>query len=281
MRKFFYLTLNLVRIDIGFRGLIRLLLLNLLTALPIALVKSQNGKVFDWHLFFYIISVVTLIFMVSNILSQNAKIGDLLSPRSGRKWQMERKAALSGVIAKINDRLECNRLADTVLAKELLTDILDIIVLHIRDYRGAHNHQKNEVFANILVEQNSDLVVVVRDSLCDQSKYHRPVPVSYPKASLLCGRAIEAKRTLSICHLATEYKEAPPKPYKSILAVPLFSSKSKKPFGCLSVDCARSYFFQSFVEGAEENKMEDTLQPYLRLITMIFEKFNSNSYILS
>lgn len=105
--------------------------------------------------------------------------------------------------------------------------------------------------------------------------------IYYPKAALLCGRAIDTKQTLSIGHLGTEYRESPPKPYKSILAIPLFSSKENKIIGCLSIDCSRPFFFSSFSAGAAENKLENTLQPYLQLVTMTLEKFCGNDYLFS
>ena len=83
-----------------------------------------------------------------------------------------------------------------------------------------------------------------------------------------------AKKALSIGKLREEYPEGPQnKPYASILAIPLFNSDGESIFGCLSIDCSKPYFFQSFTPDEVENDMENSLQPYLQLITMVAECF--------
>lgn len=279
-KKHFYLLVNLVRIDIGIKGLLKLVILSTLPAVSIAFARSNGSTRFDYHLFWVSILVIAGFNTFSNWLSSNHKLHDYFSPRSGRKWQLERKAQLSGVIKSISLQLNGVVHIDSEKAKELLIKLLDIIVLHVKDYRGSHNANNIDVFANILIAEGDQLTVVVRDSNSSKAGYTRKAPESYPKASLLCGRAMVAKKTLSIGDLKTEYPESPPKPYKSILAVPLLSTASDI-YGCLSIDCSRSYFFQSFTCDTVENRLENTLMPYLKLITLVYEKLNGKKNTFS
>lgn len=230
------------------------------------------------HLFFTIGLVVLLANLLSNFVTGTNKIKDLLSPKSGRMWLNERKAALAGIIKRINLSLAKGALSQAEV-QQTLKEILDLIVLHVRDYRGHHNIQKKEVFANLLIERGSDLVVVCRDSFSATPQYERPIPAAYPKAAMLCGRTMEARKPLSIGMLTEEYPEGPQnKPYQSILALPLFTTSDDRVYGCISVDCSRPYFFQSFTPEAAENEMENSLQPYLQLITMTLECFIGRSF---
>jgi len=89
---------------------------------------------------------------------------------------------------------------------------------------------------------------------------------------MLCGRAMERRKVLSVGVLTQAYPEGPMnKPYQSILAIPLFGAKRDTPYGALSIDCSRPYFFESFVPGQVENDLENSLQPYAHLITLALE----------
>ena len=278
LRKFWHLALNLIGIDIGIRGFVRILLLSFLPAVTVAFAKGFGEKGFDWHLFFSIGLVVLLANFLNNFISGTDKIKDFLSPKSGRKWLNERKAALAGIIKRINLSLAKDSLSQAEV-QQTVKEILDLIVLHVRDYRGHHNIQKKEVFANLLIERGDDLVVVCRDSVSESPQYERPIPAVYSKAGMLCGRAMEARKPLSIGMLTDEHPEGPQnKPYKSILALPLFTTSDDRVYGCVSVDCSRPYFFQSFTPEAAENQMENSLQPYLQLITMALECFVGRSF---
>ena len=41
--------------------------------------------------------------------------------------------------------------------------------------------------------------------------------------------------------------------------------------GGIGIDCARPYFFESFAAGQTENDLENGLQPYTQLITLVLE----------
>jgi len=275
LQKFYYLTKNLFGIDIGLGGFVRLLLFSSVAALIPAFVKGLSaGHTFDWHLFTYVVLVLVGLNLLNNLLTSSTSIRDFFSPKSGRKWLAQRKAAQAGIIKRINVNIPSAATISDAEIKSILTDILDVIVLHVRDYRGSHQDKKKEVFASLLIERGDDLVVVARDSLSHSSQYERHIPAVYSKATMLCGRAMVAKKALSIGKLRAEYPEGPQnKPYASILAIPLFDSINNEAFGCVSVDCSKPYFFQSFTPDQVENEMENSLQPYLQLITMVAESF--------
>ena len=114
--------------------------------------------------------------------------------------------------------------------KAILRDLLDVIVLHVRDHRGNFRDDRIEVFANLLLVDGQDLVVVARDKGSHSVRYHRPVPARHARSAMLCGRAIESKKVLTVGLLTQAYPEGPVnKPYKSILALPLFSADGDTP----------------------------------------------------
>jgi hypothetical protein len=89
---------------------------------------------------------------------------------------------------------------------------------------------------------------------------------------MLCGRAITARKVLSVRDLVHSYPEGPKnKPYRSILAIPLFGAEGSAAYGALSLDCSEPYFFDSFTPEKVENDLENSLQPYVHLITLTLE----------
>jgi hypothetical protein len=243
-----------------------------------AAAKGFGDGGFDWHLFSYVFAAVIVLTLMNNLVLASATFADYFSPKSGRKWLNERKSALAGIIKTINIKLEdpATKLPPDEI-KRILTELLDLMVLHIRDYRGSHSDKNRDVFASLLIEDGNDLVIVARDSLAHSTEYERPIPVRYPKASMLCGRAMVAQKVLSVGRLIDEYPEAPKnKPYQSILAIPLFNTKDQI-YGAVSIDCSKPYYFQSFKPGVAEDAMENSLQPYLQLVTMTLECFAGRS----
>jgi len=277
-RRALYLTLNVVIVDIGLRGILRLLIISALAAILPALRAWSTGG-FDTHLFFSILAIAFLATMLLNFLNTNARLRDFFSPKAGRKWLNERKVAQAGIIKKISLHLISGSSPSHEQVSRMLRDILDVIVLHVRDYRGSHNERRREVFANLLIQSGDDeLTVVLRDSMSHANQYKRPTPVSYKKSVLACGWAMDRARAVSVGMLSEEYPDtSKDKPYESILALPLFSTDGDTPYGCVSIDCSRPYFFQSFTPDQAENEMENSLQPYLQLITLVLECFIGSS----
>jgi hypothetical protein len=277
-RRVFYLSINVLIVDIGLRGIARLLIISALAAVLPALRAWSNGG-FDTHLFFSILAIAFAATILLNFLNTNARLRDFFSPKAGRKWLNERKSAQAGIIKKINLCLIPGTAPSDEQLRRMLRDILDVIVLHVRDYRGSHNDRRREVFANLLIQSGEDeLTVIIRDSMSHASKYKRQTPMSYTKSGLACGWAMDRARAVSVGMLSEEYPDTDEdKPYESILALPLFSTDADLPYGCVSIDCSRPYFFQSFTPDQSENEMENSLQPYLQLITLVIECFIGRS----
>ena len=143
---------------------------------------------------------------------------------------------------------------------------------------GAENFNLGH-YSNLLIQSGEDeLTVIIRDSMSHASKYKRQTPMSYTKSHLACGWAMDRARAVSVGMLSEEYPGTDEdKPYESILALPLFSTDGDLPYGCVSIDCSRPYFFQSFTPDQSENEMENSLQPYLQLITLVIECFIGRS----
>jgi hypothetical protein len=274
VRKLFYLTRNLLGIDVGLRGIVQLGLYSALPAVAVAFTKGfgdADRKGFDWHAFWTVFLVVSAVGVVANVFNRSMTLRRVLSPGAGRVWRVERKSATAAIIQKIN-RYAGEAVVETEDARAVLRDLLDVIVLHVRDHRGSFRDDRPEVFANLLLVDGNELVVVARDKFSHSPEYQRQVPIRYPKASMLCGRAIESKKALGVGMLTEAYPEGPRnKPYKSILAIPLFGAEANAPYGVLSIDCSRPFFFESFVPGQTENDLENSLQPYSHLITLVLE----------
>ena len=269
----FFLFISLVSVEVGIGGFFRLVVSGLLVALGVAIAKGYHSgqQGFDWTTFWVLLASLTALFVIQNILQSSMTLKRVLSPGAGNVWRNRRKTATAAILKRINRSLLRAPL-EIEETKKLLTDLLDVIVLHVRDHRGSFNEEHHDVFANILLDGGEKLVVIARDSSSQSPRYNRQIPKEYGKGGLLCARAIEAKKPLSVGVVAFAYPEGPQnKPYKSILAIPLFSSDDKHVYGALSLDSSRPYFFESFLAGQAENQLENNLQPYLQLVTLVLE----------
>lgn len=277
--KHLYLVRNLLGVDVGLRGVVQLGLYSALPAVAVAFAqgyRESSKRGFDWHAFWTVFLVVTAVGILANIINRSMTLRRVLSPGAGRVWRSQRKSATAGIIQRINCHI-IDGSATVEEVRKILRDILDVIVLHVRDHRGNFRNDRPEVFGNLLLEDGADLIVVARDSFSHSSQYQRQIPAKYPKATMLCGRAIERRKVLSVGVLTQAYPEGPRnKPYQSILAIPLFGAKGDTPYGVLSIDCSRPYFFESFVPGQVENDLENNLQPYVHLITLTLEALVSS-----
>ena len=266
-----HITWRMLGVEVGIRGLTQLGLYSALPAGAVSFVKGYSESKFDWHTFFTVFFVISIVTFVSNLISQNMQFKRALSPGAGRVWRTQRKAVVAGIIQRINRHVTHSTPSITEV-KKIIQDLLDVIVLHVRDHQGNFRNDRPRVFANLLIEDGSDLVVVGRDSTSYSSAYQRPVPARYPKETMLCGRVITARKVLSVRDLVHSYPEGPKnKPYRSILAIPLFGAEGSAAYGALSLDCSEPYFFDSFTPEKVENDLENSLQPYVHLITLTLE----------
>jgi hypothetical protein len=274
LRRAYYLTITLVSIEVGTGGFLRLLILSVLPSIGVAYAKGYKSgeKLFDWHTFWFVLVGITVVTVFYNLLQNSMHFKRTLSPGAGHVWRDQRKTTTAAIIKRINLSLGKGSPLKTEEVRRILSDLLDIVVLHVRDHRGSFNEDKQDVFANILLDAGDKLVVIARDSNCNKPGYTRATPFEYGKAGLICARAMEVKKPLSVGDLVNEYPEGPKnKPYKSILAIPLIASDDSGVYGALSLDSSRLYFFETFLEGQAENQLENTLQPYIQLVTLILE----------
>lgn len=272
--KLFYLTRKMFGVEVGLRGLIQIGLYSALPALAVAFTqgaRDSSQKGFDWHAFITFFIVVTIVGVFANIINRSMTLQRILSPGAGRVWRSQRKSVTAAIIQRLNRHIT-HSTATIDEVQTILRDLLDVIVLHIRDHRGNFRNDRPTVFANLLLEDGADLVVIARDRFSHSPEYQRPIPVRYRKVTMVCGRAIETRKVLSVGVLGHAYPEGPQnKPYTSILAIPLFGARGDAPYGVLSIDCSQPYFFESFAPGKVENDLENSLQPYAHLITLTLE----------
>jgi len=201
-----------------------------LPAVGVAFAKGYGQeKSFQWHSFWVVFLVISVLGVIVNVFNRSMTIRRILSPGAGGVWRAERKSATAAIIQKIN-RLMNQQSTSVDDTKAILRDLLDVIVLHVRDHRGNFRDDRIEVFANLLLVDGQDLVVVARDKGSHSVRFHRPVPARHARSAMLCGRAIESKKVLTVGLLIQAYPEGPVnKPYKSIVALPLFSADGDTP----------------------------------------------------
>jgi hypothetical protein len=274
--RFFFLLQNTLGLDIGRRGLVFLSLYCALPAVAAGFTKGWSEDQFHWRSFAVIFAVVLGVQLALNLLQLSTRLKRILGPIAGRVFREKRKTGTAGVLKEINLRLAAGSTSPAQLRK-IVQDILDLVVLHVRDHRGSHKEAAFDVFANLLLVDEDILVVVARDSASHKPEYRRQIPARYAKSALLCGRAIAERRALSVGDLAHEVQGAPRnKPYRSILALPLTGSDDVTQIGAVSVDSSRPYFFQSFVQFEAEDELENSLQPYLQTLTLALERLGAS-----
>lgn len=281
MAGFWHKIGNFFTVDSGgWRAIVGATLRYGIAAAAVAFAKSfshgADGQFkFDFATFWIIVGVFSAVNVLSNLWDAAVRGGRLFRPIHGSVFREKRKQRTAAVLRKISVLLAKDNVAPRE-ARELITDILDCIALHVRDARGSHNEQRFDVFASLLMEDGDHLVVVARDAGLHTSKYQRPVPARYPKGGMLAARSILAKQALSVGELCDEYPEAPTnKPYRSILTIPVIGSDEATVLAVVSIDSSRPYFFQSFQRGFVENELENSLQPYLQTLVLALEQLVS------
>lgn len=273
LRKLAYLSWNALAVDIGWREFAYWTIVGALVAVPGGLLKGwgKDGEAFHWDTFWFIVLVIAGSQAAGALFHLLTKGGRMLRPVHGSVWRQERKSGTAAIIERINQNLR--GVSPDVPIEEVravLTDLLRVIVLHVRDHRGDHSRVR--VFANLLLVDGEELVVVARDPILQTENYRREIPKRHRKALLAAGRAVESGNVVSVGDVKIQYPEGPQnKPYVSILALPLFGRSGAHPIGALSVDSTRPYFFESFVPGSLENELENSIAPYARTLVLVLE----------
>lgn len=138
-------------------------------------------------------------------------------------------------------------------------DTLELIAAYVRDHRLDWS-SKPTIFANLLVEDGADLVVVARDS------EHRSTPARYPKDKMLAWTALttgEAAVTGDVCRDFPETSRD--RSYRSILAVPVH--RDGQVVGVVSIDSSQPFHFD--LSAAE---LDTHLKPYVALLAWTLQK---------
>lgn len=167
----------------------------------------------------------------------------------------ERKAHMAAAIMLLDTRLREGNQLTTADKDQIRGYALDAIVSFVRSHRSDIDQVK--IFANLLVEEGENLVILRRDSNCKRALK------AYPKDGLLAGRALELGTIAGTGLIGHEFPETPGnKPYRSVLIIPILPlGRSKKPLGAVSIDSSEPFHFNT-----HENNLETALMPYTRLL---------------
>lgn len=151
----------------------------------------------------------------------------------------------------------------------------------MRDYYHSLDEKKLGISGSLIlfVENSQQVVVVARD---EKSREYRKTPATYPIARSVCERALTEGKAWGegMFPWQTYLRKSENSKYKSICAIPLFSSKKSgnsikmlTANGVVSLDSPIPFLFQWYNEYAAERDLEVQLQPYLQLITLALEQF--------
>jgi putative methionine-R-sulfoxide reductase with GAF domain len=160
---------------------------------------------------------------------------------------LERKFALSRHVDDMR-RMEQMTPADVQSFRE---DVLATIAQYARDHRA--DWKGRSIFANLLVEDGDDLVVIARN------EPHRTPEARYPKAQMAAAAAFRTGDTVLVGDLEAEWPDQRNKRYSSILVLPIYLEG--KIAGALSLDSEEKYHFDG-----EADALRDCLLPYTTLV---------------
>ena len=161
---------------------------------------------------------------------------------------LSRKGRLYKLLKTMQRRENLTRLEIAEYQKEALCLIVSFVRGHRADPSGT------EIFANLLVEDGNDLVVVARN------QDHRNPGARYPKDGMLAWGAILSGNSVCMGDIKKcAPSQASTKPYRSIMAIPVMGED--RILGAVSIDSTRPHHFD-----AEMNDLERYLAPYVCLL---------------
>jgi len=164
---------------------------------------------------------------------------------------LSRKSRLYKLLKIMQRRQSLTRPEIAEYQKEALCLIVSFVRGHRADPSGT------EIFANLLVEDGDDLVVVARN------QDHRNPGARYPKDGMVAWGAISSGNAVCMGDIkkCIPY-QASTKPYRSIMAIPVMGED--RILGVVSIDSTRSTRPHHF--DAEINDLERYLAPYVCLL---------------
>lgn len=179
-----------------------------------------------------------------------------------KRWR-ENKPQHQHIVERNYDerKLMLYKLIHALQERELMTppqrqayqrEVLELIACYVRDHR--RDWAKTTIFANLLVEEDDELVVVARD------RDHRDGRARYPKQQMLAWTAISTGAPALTGDVHVDFpKTDPGKPYSSILAIPIH--RNGVVVGAVSIDSSQRYHFD-----LDAQKLVDYLRPYVALL---------------
>lgn len=186
-----------------------------------------------------------------------------LSPKHMQVLQrnyIARKLRLFKVIEKMRTMIRRKPSVEELNAYQ--EEVLSLIVSYVRDHRrdlaGA------EIFANLILEIGDSMAVVARDT------WHRRSSGRMPREHSVAFEVLKTGEHKVVGDLYREYPQTPPgKPYRSILAIPVFLGS--KTVGVVSIDSSRAYRF----DGDAKN-LVSYLVPYVALLAWTIEAIHTS-----
>jgi hypothetical protein len=131
-------------------------------------------------------------------------------------------------------------------------DVLGYIAQYVRDHR--RNSGTPTIFANLLVVEGDELVVVARD------REHRVTRARYPKLRMPAWEAMETGLVQLTGDVRADYPGmAAGRPYNSILAIPVYHRGQR--VAAVSIDSSNRYHFD-----LDWRELVDHLAPYVAML---------------
>jgi GAF domain-containing protein len=110
-----------------------------------------------------------------------------------------------------------------------------------------------QIFANLLIGEGDEMVVVARDQV------HRVGGARYPRNVMIASKALETGHPQLVGELYEEWPETVEgKPYRSILAIPV--NTESKVVGVVSIDSSLPFHFHA------DPNLVNYLMPYVGLL---------------
>jgi len=160
---------------------------------------------------------------------------------------LERKYLLSAKIDAMG-RMASMAAAEVQRYRE---EVLQIIAQYVRDHRG--DFAGRSIFANLLVVDGEDIVVLARD------REHRQPAVRCRRSEMVATEVFLTGEIQVIGDLVTQIPNAPKKPYSSFMVMPIRLGKAI--VGALSIDSAERYHFDF-----QADELAVSLLPYISLL---------------
>lgn len=143
-------------------------------------------------------------------------------------------------------------------------EVLQLIASYVRGHRG--DQKGTTVFANLLVEDGDELVVIARD------REHRQTPARYPKRGMIAWEALTTGDYQFTGDVYADYPDTQAgKKYHSILVIPVRSHG--KVLGVVSIDSSKHYHFD-----LDYTDLVEYLQPYIALLVWSLEMLQNGTH---